>query len=213
MPRTLLDGSDLAVPRAATTWGDLVGHLDTQLEGQGRIVTDVRFDGLDEAAFRDPAVLARPLEDYAVVEVMTGTPASLVERTLDEAGLALADLTRGVAAVAGLCRQKRVAEARQGVSEIAGGLSEFVGVIGATALGLHVDLGALPVGGTTVSTMIDALGARVEAIAAAQHASDWDTAARLLDDDLRPSLSRWQDVLAALAAQAVSSPPRSAERL
>ena len=207
MPRTLLDGADVAVPGAVDTWGGLIGHVDARLEGQGRIITDVRFDGIDEPAFRDPAVLARPLGDYAVVEVITGTPASLVERTLDEARLALADLQRAAAAVAGLFRQRRIAEARQGVSEIAGGLSEFVGVVGATALGLQADLSALDAGGTSVSAMIDALGDRVEAIAAAQHASDWDAVARLLEDDLRPSLTGWEEALMALTRRAEVTPP------
>ena len=35
------------------TWGDLLERLDRTLVADGRVVTAVRFDGVDQPSFRD----------------------------------------------------------------------------------------------------------------------------------------------------------------
>ena len=68
----------------AGLWGDLLDVVDREVASSGKIVAAVRFDGVDEPGFREPAVLIRPLDTDLIVEVDTEAPAALLGRMLDE---------------------------------------------------------------------------------------------------------------------------------
>ena len=69
MPTVLLDGESFSTDAAPGTWAELLGLVDRHIEARGHIVTGVRFDGLDEAAFREPLALDQHLNDLANVEI------------------------------------------------------------------------------------------------------------------------------------------------
>ncbi len=165
MPRILLDGSELDLAAGTPTWGAVLHDVDRRLAEAGRIVTDVRFDGLDEPAFREPGTLARPLRELAILEVLSGTPRGLMERCLEEAVAAISPLCAAALAVGEGFRSQKIAPANQALAELAEGLSSLIGVVGAAELAFQVDLQHLRGGGHSAAAVVGELGSHLEALA------------------------------------------------
>lgn len=197
MPKILLDGSELPVT-SAPTWGDALTVVDGRLAGTGRIVTDVRFDGLDEPAFREPATLEQGLADVLLVEVATGTPAALMDRCLEEAIAAIPPLAAVALAVGEAFRRAEHEAASGGLIELAEGLSSLVGIVGAAGLAFHVDLQHLRCGDQMAATVVNELGSYLDALVTAQEVGDWITVADVLQFDVEPALKRLAPVLESL---------------
>ena len=51
------------------TWESLLEALDARLAADRLVVTAVRFDGVDQPSFREPAVGATPLDGIAQVDI------------------------------------------------------------------------------------------------------------------------------------------------
>jgi hypothetical protein len=198
MPRILLDGSDLALDVAPLTWGSVLGVIDEQLGQSGRIVTDVRFDGIDEPAFREPETIARPLQALATLEIFSGTPAGLMDRCLDEAIAAIPPLCEGAARVGEHFRGHDLTPANEGLAQLADGLTSLMGIVGAAGLAFHVDLCDVPCGDQVAATVVNELTAYLDGLVSAQESGDWITVADVLQFDVEPSLKRLAPVLEAL---------------
>jgi hypothetical protein len=197
MPRIWLDGSTLTRP-APATWGLLLTALDHQLAALARIVTDVRFDGIDEPAFREPDTLERPLDDLAAVEIWSGTPGGLMDRCLVEAIGAVAPLCLAALDVGERYRGHDIEPANRGLFELADGLSSLIGIVGAAGLASQVDLRHLQCGDDVAASVVGELGRHLEGLVAAQEAGDWITVADLLQYDVAPALQRLAPVLESL---------------
>ena len=89
MATLIVDGQVQAACGPAKTLGDLVAAADDRSNVAGRIVTALRLDGVDEPAFRERHVTARPVGDFRRIEIESGTPADLAAECLAEAGTAL----------------------------------------------------------------------------------------------------------------------------
>jgi hypothetical protein len=199
MPNITLDGERYTGGGSgAATWAGLLAGIDATLNPARRIVTDVRFDGIDEAAFRDPVVLDRPLGDLAMVEVVSGTPAMLVERILAEAAASLDGLCRGAAQVGELARAHDSQMAARGLVELAEGLSALVGIVGAAALALEVDLGQLRCDDRPASVLLGELTRLIDQVISAQADGDWIAVADVLQYDLEPTLRGWRPLFTSL---------------
>jgi hypothetical protein len=201
MPNITLDGVPwVAGGDDADTWGGLLTTIDEALTGARRIVTDVRFDGIDEPAFRDPLVVGRSLEELAAVEVVSGTPAMLVERILGEAAASLDGLCLGAAHVADLARAHESQQAARGLLELAEGLSALVGIAGAAALALQVDLNELRCHDRPATALVGELTRLIDQLIAAQGGGDWITVADVLQYDVEPTLRAWRPLFSSLLA-------------
>jgi hypothetical protein len=198
MPRILLDGTEFAMTPPASTWGALIRAVDDHLAPEKRIVTDVRFDGLDEAAFREPDTLDRPLADLAIVEVLSGTPAALMDRCLGEAIAAIAPLCATAMDVGERYRGHDLGPANAGLSDLADGLTTLVGIVGAAGLAFQVDLRHVRCGDEVAATVVNELGGYLEELVSAQEANDWITVADVLQFDVEPSLKRLVPLLESL---------------
>lgn len=198
MPRVLLNGAEFEMDPAPCSWFDVLGAVDASLAGQGLIVTDVRFDGLDEPAFREPAVAARALEGLATVEVTAGTAASLMERTLQDAAVATDSLGAAAEAIGREFRTSKVAGANEALVQLAESLRAVVGIVGAVGLAFKVDLNEVRCDDCTVSAMAGELSKYMEELVTAQTSEDWVTVADVLQYDMAPALKRWRPMLEAL---------------
>ena len=197
MPTVLLDGERFGFEPAARTWGELLAEVDRTLEPRGHIVTDVRFDGLDEPAFREPAALDSALDDLETIEVCSGTPASLVARCLDEAVASLPSLCAAAIDIGDGFRRHDLEGANRSLVELADGLGTLIAIASATNLAARVD-GAEPVGRSQpVAPLVAELSAQLDAIIDAQQGRDWVTVADVLQYELEPSLRRWAPALEA----------------
>jgi hypothetical protein len=177
------------------TWGELLDLLDQALGPQGQIVTAVRFDGVDEPAFRDPAVAARRLEDETSVEIECGRPTDLLARTLDDTLGALDTLCVGARRVGEAFRGYDVSDASHELRNLAEGFHGLVSIIRAIALALQVDLQHMEVEGRPVSSMIAEFVGFADALIEAQQAADWLTVADIVEYDIAPGLDRWRTVV------------------
>jgi hypothetical protein len=198
MPRVLLDGATLPLTGDAETWGGLLAAVDARLATAGRIVTDVRVDGIDDAAFREPVMLARRLDDITVLEIESGTPARLMDRCLEEAIAAIAPLAAGAQSIGEKFRGHNLTPANQGLCELSEGLSSLIGIVGAAGLAFQVDLRLLRCGDQVAATTVNELGRHLEQLVLAQEQGDWITVADVLQYDVGPSLTRLAPVLESL---------------
>jgi hypothetical protein len=198
MPRILLDGSELRPSPAAETWGAVLRVVDETLAGSGRIVTDVRFDGLDEPAFRETSTLDRPLARLVIVDVQSGTPDSLMDRCLDEALAAIPPLCAAATLVGEGYRAHQLGTANSGLIELADGLSSLVAIVGAAELAFQVDLRQVRLGDQAAATVVAELASCLEALVSAQEVGDWITVADVLQLDVEPALKRLAPILESL---------------
>ena len=199
--RVLLDGAQFNVARS-TTWRQALARLDEALNGRGLIVTDVRFDGVDEPAFRDTRALDRRLADLACVDVSSGTPASLMERCMDDALGAVDVLSHAAVQVADQFRGPAIVPARQRLAELAEGLGTLMAITGAAGLALKVDAQHAVHGDRSIASIVTEMTGHLDALIAAQEARDWDRIADVLQHDVEPTLRRWRPVLQVFARPA-----------
>jgi len=68
-----VDGVRLEITETTGTLGDLLRVFDTQATVARHLVTDVRLDGSDEPAFRDPSIVVRPLAAIGRVDSTVAT--------------------------------------------------------------------------------------------------------------------------------------------
>lgn len=205
MPRILLDEQPVAIDPTPSTWGELLGVLDAEFEARSLIVTDVRFDGLDEPAFREPDALGRQLAEMATVEVASGTAASLMERCLAEAAASIAPLCEAAVSVGEQFRGFDVGDANRGLSELAESLNSLMGIVGAASLALKVDLRQVMSEDRPVSQLTQELTTYLETTLEAQQSQDWITVADVLQYDLEPALKRWAPVFTAFSERTANA--------
>ena len=198
MTSLAISGRDHAFDPAWKTWGDLLSAVDRDLEGTGLIVTDTRFDGVDESTFRSPALLERSLEDFEEIAVDTAEPSALVHRSLDEAEVALEALREAAGRVGASFRSHDTGSANRDLTLLTEGLSMLVSTFGTLGQVLEVDLESLWCDGQSFATRVEAIGAALESLIAAHQEQDWVTVADVLEYDIEPGLSQWRLALDAL---------------
>jgi hypothetical protein len=197
MPTFLLDGAPFDL--TAETWGQALDAIDRHLAGRSHIVTDVRFDGVDEPAFRDPQVVELPLHDVATVEVVSGTPDSLLARCLAEAADSIEPLCQAAGSVGDEFRGFDIARANAGLVELADGMSTLVAIAGAAELASKGTPGSSAEPGHVVGPLAGELTGFIDALLEAQQAQDWITVADILQYDVEPALRRWAPVFQVVA--------------
>lgn len=200
MTRIIVDGTELPAAAGRATWRDLLNRLDAEPGRDGVMVTAVRFDGVDEPAFRDPGVLGRRLDELAVVEVDYGTPEALVRASLDEAAASLAALAAAAGPLADRFRGVNIAGANADLVEFAQGLGMLVATVQAIGLALGADLRELRSGGVAATDMVADMTRHIETLIGGERAGDWLTVADGIEYDLAPALERWQGLLEACGA-------------
>jgi hypothetical protein len=194
MPRLTLDGEPVPLQGGPETLADLLEIADTRCADGGRIVTAVRLDGVDEPAFREPQVVARPAATFAQVDVESGTVAALALSCLAEAGTALKSLADAGTDVAWRLRAGDIKTGNRDLGTITQGMATVLTITGAASLGLGVDLGALTTAHGSLSGIAERAARELDAIITAQMASDWPAVAARLEADLVPILRSWGDI-------------------
>ena len=212
MTSLVVSGNEREVDHAWKTWGDLLAAVDRDLEGTGLIVTDTRFDGVDEPTFRSPALLQRSLEDLEEISVEAAEPMTLVNRSLDEAAVALDALREAAGRVGASFRGHDTDAANRDLTLLTEGLNMLMSTFGTLGQVLDVDLQSLSCDGQPFATRVETVGAALESLIAAHQTQDWVTVADVLEYDIEPGLSQWQlvvDALRTVGASGTSAAGRS----
>src|SRR5688572_2437561 len=103
------------IPNPAT-WGELLDMLDILAEDEGTILSAARFDGVEEPAFREPAVIKRPLSTVNRVDVQTALPNAFLRECLLEAIPSLEDAATSVTELAATYRRGDLAKGHEGLT-------------------------------------------------------------------------------------------------
>ena len=82
MTECLLDRTPQIFDAVPETWGELLETLDDRARSAHRVVTAVRFEGVDQPSYRDDGMRARSLADLARVEVETSESDDLLGETI-----------------------------------------------------------------------------------------------------------------------------------
>lgn len=198
MPRVRVDDALIPAVNGPITFDAVLSAMEPVLALGGRIVTAVRFDGVEEPAFREPDVRARPLADDTDVEVETTSPSELAAGALDDAVRLLPGLSTAACGVANQWRLGDVDDAAPALGSLAEGLALLA------ALVQSADLWAARAGLGASGWLGDDVVGIERAIAAIQTGvadRDWVAAADALEHDLTAALDLWRERLEAGAIQ------------
>lgn len=176
------------------TWGELLSGLDRALGAERRVVTAVRFDGVDQPSFREPAAAGAALSAIAQIDVEAEDAAALVAAALDAAADSVPALVRGTVDTAAALR----ADAATGSADLAAlftALQSLVALTHAAAHAARVSLGGRDVDGG-VRAACRHIETALERVVQRQIEGDAGRVADALESDLVPAVAGWNDVLA-----------------
>lgn len=192
MPNVFLNGSPCTFDPTPATWNDLLASLDRQFESDGRAISGVRFDGIDEPAFRDPALLARALSPSLMIEIDAESQSALVVRALNEAALSIPEISNACIELAAGYRLVDVSQANAQLGVLAEALSNLMALVWSASQVLRVDLLAAPApeGGMPSAQVMPKLDEALKAVIEAHAGQDWITLADSLEYDVAPLVAR-----------------------
>src|SRR5262245_18659322 len=117
-PRVFIDHREFTAQPAAT-WADLLVQIEAALDARGDVISEVRFDGVEETNYRDASALRRPLADIATIDIDAVPPQTLIARGLQEALDSIEHLQRGTRDLAIGYRRNEITESNQRLGVLA----------------------------------------------------------------------------------------------
>jgi hypothetical protein len=198
MQRILVNGVEESALSTFNHWGELLEHLDRRAAGDGTVLTAVRFDGVDQPSFRDPASASRPLTSLVVIEAEAMSPADLFDDSVRDAIGAAGALAAAAERVGEAFRGFDVARANKDLQDLAQGIGTLVSVAQALSQASGVALEKVGHDGRTACDMVETLGCQTDELIKAQESGDWITVADIIEYDLAPQLQGWPHVFESL---------------
>jgi hypothetical protein len=198
-PRVLIDHREFSA-QPASTWADLLPQIEANLDERGDVISEVRFDGIDQANYRAAPTLRRSLEGITTIDIDAVPPQILLAQGLDEARSSIDHLRNGARDLAIGYRRGEIAESTERLAVLAEAIGNLITIVGAAQNVLGVDLTATDVDGSVAAAIIGELDTAIAGVAEAAGARDWIALADLLEFDVAPALPRIGRVIDALAA-------------
>jgi len=198
MSDVLVNRQQLSQEIGQKTWGDVLAAIDARAAAEGHVVTAVRFGGVDQPSFRDPALSATGLAEARTIEVETVPRERLVRTTLGTAGLSLRDIAAGACRAAAAFRNADVADGHRQLGALLATVRTLVELTLATAAAANTDLSDLRCGDDTALGVLGSTGVVLDTLAHHQRAGDWVALADELEYALAPSLLGWDAVFEAI---------------
>ena len=202
MQRILVNGVEESTIGACNHWGELLERLDRSAAESGKVLTAVRFDGVDQPSFRDPEAAARPLTTHLVVEAEAMAPAALLDDSVGEAIAAARALADGAERIGEAFRGFAVSKANQDLQELAQGIGTLVSIAQALSQAVGIGLDRVGCDGKTANEMVESLSSQTDELIKAREAGDWITVADIIEYDLAPLLQQWPQVFETLRQSA-----------
>jgi hypothetical protein len=208
MPRLIVNSEEQMPAEWPESWGPLLSRLEQEAVSRGEVVTEVRFDGVDEPTFWQPAQVDRPLLDVALVEVMTAPQGGLLDDALVQGAVAAGTLAAAAIETGEAFRGTNPATANQQLADLCDGVRSLIALSSAAATAVGVRLDEQDWNGRSGSKQMADLGRQLESIIEAQQSQDWLTVADILEYDFHPALNAWRPVFETLrtAASPASKP-------
>ena len=187
------------------TWGEWLDLLDRDASRSGNIVTAVRFDGVDEPAFRAAAVRRRRLADCGEVAADTGTKRALLLDTLHDGATMGTSLAGAARSLGTTFRLVDLSEAHAILPQLIDGVRSLVVLTDECAAALKVPRAAMACGDVPFEQWMDEFGRRLAVLIDAQERQDWLTVADSLEYEIAPALGDWSNTFEKLAVIAQAS--------
>jgi len=176
------------------TWGELLDGLDRRLAADRRVVTAVRFDGVDQPSFRQATTVARPLAPIARIDVDAEDAAALLRAAVDAVGDSVPELVTGVAQTAAALRGG-APEAYALLGTLVTALRSLIALTVAAGTAADIAFGADQGSEAAVGRACARIEAALATIIARQTDSDAPAVADALDHHLAPAVAGWADIL------------------
>jgi hypothetical protein len=202
MRECLVNDAPVAVDFRPETWGELLEQLDRSLGLDRRVVTAVRFDGVDEPSFRAAAQTGRALGPVSRVDVSAVEASRLLEDALGAAADSLPALAAGARLTAAAYRAG-APDAHGQLTALIGAIQSLVALTTAAATAARAAGGGTPSGGA-VAASCGAAETALVALIDRHTRADWPALADALDGELAPSILDWQHVLGAIRQEATA---------
>ncbi len=210
MYRIVLNGAAVSSQAPCKTWGQLLEWLDARCGEQGLLVTEVRLDGVEWPAFRDPASASQSLEDAAIVDIDAVPPGELLASTLDQAIDAALGLEEAAERIGTALRGIEIHQANCELAEFAETLRTLATIANTVAGALGITLEQVSVDGRAGARLVEELAGYAETVIAAQAQQDWITVADSIEYDVAPALAQWPTLFVALRDLVVRPPAAQA---
>jgi hypothetical protein len=203
--KLLLNDKPYLHPATLETWGQWLAVLDRDSSRAGRIVTAVRFDGVDEPAFRAARALGRRLDEASVVEVDTGSRQLLLRDTAQQGATMVTSLAASAASVGEAYRSVDLSDAHAMLPQLIDGVRSIVTLTDECAAALGTPRPAIVCHGVPFDSWMDEFGRRLAVLLDAQAHEDWLTVADCLEYEIAPALRDWGGAFEQLASIAAST--------
>lgn len=185
------------------TWGALLQALERRLERERRVVTAVRFDGVDQPSFREPEVARASLDTIARIDVEAEDAVALLRASVDAASDSLPELVTGVRLTAAAVRNG-APDAPEQLGALIVALQSLMTLTAAATTTAAVSLGADPMADRALAGGCGRIERALAALVARQTAGDPAGVAEALDQDLAPAVAGWSDVLTPIRLRAAA---------
>jgi hypothetical protein len=185
------------------TWGALLQALDRRLERERRVVTAVRFDGVDQPSFREPALLTAPLDTIARIDVDAEDALALLRASVDAASDSLPELVTGVRLTAAAVRNG-APDAPAQLGSLIVALQSLMTLTAAATTTAAVSLGDDPAADVALAGGCGRIERALATLVTRQTAGDAAGIADALDQDLAPAVAGWSDVLTPIRLRAAA---------
>jgi hypothetical protein len=195
MAHCLVNDTPAVLDFRPDTWGDLLDGLDRQLAAGGRVVTAVRFDGVELPSFRESAAAGTLLDAIARIDVEAEDAAALVRAAVDSAADSLPALVRGAGEAAAALRTGTPDAADQLVALVAA-MQSLVALTAAAAYAARLSLATDAATEGRVNDACGAVASALEALIARHADGNAASLADAIDGQLAPAIGAWGDVLA-----------------
>ncbi len=176
------------------TWGELLAGLDRRLAAERRVVTAVRFDGVDQPSFRHEGMADVALDGIAQIDVEAEDAVALLRAAVDAARDSLPDLVAGVGQTSAALR----ADAPDALGQLAtliAALQSLMTLTVAAGTAADISFGADPVADAAVHGACARIEGALTVLVDRQTGGDRHEVADALDHHLAPAIAGWTDIL------------------
>lgn len=194
MPQIQVDGEPFACPTPTKTFDDVLGVVEPALVARSRIVTAVRFNGVEEPAFRESEVRRRTIAADEHIEFGSSRPVDIAVAALHDAGRLIPAMSAAAAQLALQLRSDGAANSAAGLGPLAEGLALLLALVQTAEDWAN---GAGVPHAPWLAVEVETISEAIDAMQAAQRIEDWGTVADALRSDLCPALEAWRTHLAA----------------
>jgi hypothetical protein len=198
MRRVSVNGIQQPFENLPDYWGKLLERIDRDADLRGEVVTAVRFDDVEQPAFREEALCACPLAELDSIEVETTARRALIDDALAHGVISCQALATAARDARALFRAGDAAAACRTLVEFGEGIRSLVVLVGAVAAACGTAFDSAETKGRSVSDDVHALIRQLEDVVAAQQADDWLTVADILEYEFEAGLEGWRARFSAL---------------